>query len=116
MLLADDDLKVRSPDCPRTSAISPSAGRFPTADGLVDQVGSTRASVVLLDWDLPGLHATDVLARLRTIYPACSLVVLSGRPEHCGEVGLAGITRFVCKGDPPESLLVALNETRRNGH
>jgi hypothetical protein len=39
-------------------------------------------------------------------------LALSGRPEQRAEVAQAGIARFVCKGDPPESLLAALNEAR----
>jgi DNA-binding NarL/FixJ family response regulator len=114
VLVADDDPKVRSalrlllenePDIVIV-------GECSTADALVDQVRSARASVVLLDWDLPGLHANGLLDRLRTSHPACSLVVLSGRPEHCGEVVQAGISGFVCKGDPPESLLAALSAAR----
>jgi len=114
VLLADDDPKVRSalrlllenePDMDI-------AGECSTADALIDQVRLTRAGVILLDWDLPGLQSSGVIGGLRTVHPACRLVVLSGRPEQRAEAVQAGIGCFVCKGDPPESLLAALSEAR----
>jgi DNA-binding NarL/FixJ family response regulator len=114
VLLADHDPKVRSAlrllleNEPDICIV----GECSTATGLVERVRSTQAGVVLLDWDLPELHASGMLDRLQTAHPACRLLVLSGRPEHCAEVVRAGILRFVCKGDPPECLLEALSEAR----
>jgi DNA-binding NarL/FixJ family response regulator len=114
VLLADDDPKVRSAlrllleNQPDTAVV----GECSTADGLLEQVRLSEASVVLLDWDLPELQSSGVIARLRTDHPACSLVVLSCRPEQRAEAVRAGIARFVCKGDPPESLLAVLSEAR----
>jgi DNA-binding NarL/FixJ family response regulator len=114
VLLADDDPKVRSalrlllenePDI----AI---VGECLTAEGLVDQVRSTQAGVVLLDWDLPGLQSSGVIDRLRTAHPDLCVLALSGRPEQRPEVVQAGIECFVCKGDPPESLFAALSVAR----
>jgi DNA-binding NarL/FixJ family response regulator len=114
VLVADDDPKVRSalrlllenePDIAMV-------GECSTADALVDQVRSSKASVVLLDWDLPDLQSSGVIGQLRTAYPTCQLVVLSCRPEQRAEAVRAGIARFVCKGDPPESLLAALSQAR----
>jgi DNA-binding NarL/FixJ family response regulator len=114
VLLADDDPKVRSAlrlllENEHDIAV---AGECCSADGLVEQVRSTNASVVLLDWDLPGLRANGVIAHLRNACPGCRVVALSGRPEQRVEVSRAGIACFVCKGDPPESLLAALNDGR----
>lgn len=114
VLLADDDPKVRSalrlllenePDI----AI---VGECSTATALVDHVRSSLASVVLLDWDLPELQSSGVIGQLRTAHPLCQLVVLSCRPEERAEAVRAGIARFVCKGDPPESLLAVLGQAR----
>jgi DNA-binding NarL/FixJ family response regulator len=114
VLLADDDPKVRSalrlllenePDM----AI---VGECATAEGLVDQVRATQASLVLLDWDLPGLHIGGVIHRLRTTFPRCCLLALSGRPEQAAEAVEAGLSGFVSKGDPPDSLLAALSQAR----
>jgi DNA-binding NarL/FixJ family response regulator len=110
VLLADDDPKVRSAlrllleNQPDTAIV----GECSSAVGLLEQVSLSEASVVLLDWDLPDLHSSGVIGRLRADHPACSLVVLSCRPEQRAEAVRAGIGRFVCKGDPPESLLAAL--------
>ena len=114
VLLADDDPKVRSalrlllenePDI----AI---VGECSTADALVDQVRSSGATLVLLDWGLPELQSSGVIGQLRTAHPLCQLVVLSCRPEQRAEAVQAGIARFVCKGDPPESLLAVLSTAR----
>jgi DNA-binding NarL/FixJ family response regulator len=75
VLLADDDPKARSAlrllleNEPDISIV----GESSTADGVVDQVRSTRASVVLFDWDLPGLQASGVIAHLPAAHPACRL-------------------------------------------
>lgn len=114
VLLADDDPKVRSAlrllleNEPDITIV----GECATAEGLIDRVRSSQASVVLLDWDLPGLQVGGVIEGLRTACPACRLLALSGRPEHGADVARAGIACFVCKGDPPESLLAALNDAR----
>ena len=105
VLLADDDPKVRSalrlllenePDI----AI---VGECSTADALVDQVRSTRASVVLLDWGLPELQSSGVIGQLRTAHPLCQLVVLSCRPEQRAEAVRAGIAGSSAKAIRPKA-------------
>jgi DNA-binding NarL/FixJ family response regulator len=110
VLLADDDSHVRSAlrllldQEPGVSIV----GDCAAAESLVDLVECTRPTVVLLDWDLPGLRTSGELDRLRAAYPACQLVALSGRPEQRNEALRAGVSRFVSKGDAPENLLEAL--------
>jgi DNA-binding NarL/FixJ family response regulator len=112
VLLADDDPHVRSAlrllleNEPGVSIVGESA----TADGLTDLVTGSRATVVLLDWELPGLRAGNEVQRLRSTFPACRVVALSGRPEHEIEALRAGVTRFVCKVDAPEVLMHVLGE------
>ena len=112
VLLADDDPHVRS--ALRLLLENESGvllvGECDCADDLVDQVICMHADVVLFDWDLPGLRAGDTFDRLRAADPACQLVALSGRPEQRHEALHAGATRFVCKGDAPETLLRLLRE------
>ncbi len=110
VLVADDDVHVVSAlhllleDEPDLTIV----GDCSAADGLVDQVLATQPSVVLLDWDLPGLRSSDALQRLLSLCPGCHLLALSGRPEHRCEALRAGARAFVCKGDAPEALLAAL--------
>jgi DNA-binding NarL/FixJ family response regulator len=114
VLLADDDPHVRSAvrllleDEPGISMVPDCA----TADGLVEQVASSRPDVVLVDWDLPGLRSGGVLPRLRAGAPSLRLVALSGRPEQRNEALRAGAVSFVSKVDAPESLLRVLRSLR----
>jgi len=109
VLLADDDPHVRSALRLLLENESGLAivGEWAAADGLVDEVLRTEASVVLLDWGLPGLNASGV-DRLQAACPRCRLLALSGRPEQRAEALRAGVAAFVSKGDAPESLLAAL--------
>jgi DNA-binding NarL/FixJ family response regulator len=110
VLLADDDAHVRSAlrllleDEPGMAIV----GESVSADGLLDQVAAAQPAVVLLDWELPGLHADGLLDGLRALQPAPYLVALSGRPEAHDEALRAGIPNFVCKGDAPDVLLAAV--------
>jgi DNA-binding NarL/FixJ family response regulator len=110
LLLVDDDAHVRSAlrllleDEPGVTVV----GEYSTADGLIDTIVQTRACVVLLDWDLPGLTEPPTLDHLLELQPDVCLVALSGRPEGAVEARKMGIPYFVCKGDAPENLMDAL--------
>lgn len=113
VLLADDDSNVRSAlrlllenEC--GIAI---VGDCAAADELVERVSSTGAAVVVLDWDMPGLHPA-VLSQLKARHPVCQLLALSVRPEQRLEALAAGVVTFVCKGDAPETLMRALHGLR----
>jgi DNA-binding NarL/FixJ family response regulator len=109
VLLADDDPHVRSAlrllldNEPGITIVGDSTA----ADELIGTVAATRATAVLLDWDLPGLRPT-VLAELIAEHAECRVLALSGRPEQRDEVLRAGVGCFVCKGDSPEGLLTLL--------
>ncbi len=117
ILLADDDPKVRSAlrllleNEPGIVIV----GEVPAVDVLFAQVLSTHADMVMVDWDLPNLRASGVFEHLRAAHHACQFMALSGRPEQRDDALRAGAVRFVCKGDPPESLLAALREVRLTG-
>jgi DNA-binding NarL/FixJ family response regulator len=110
VLIADDDAHVRSAvrllleDEPGIFIV----GDCATLDGLVERVVRSQCDVVLVDWDLPGLHSGGELDRLRSNVPGCKIVALSGRPEERDEALRAGAVSFVCKGDSPDTLLTAL--------
>jgi DNA-binding NarL/FixJ family response regulator len=114
ILLADDDPNVRSAlrllleNEPGMTIV----GECPAVDVLMAQVLSTHAQMVMVDWDLPNLQASGVVERLRATHKACQFMALSGRPEEREDALRAGAVRFVCKGDPPESLLAALREVQ----
>jgi DNA-binding NarL/FixJ family response regulator len=116
VLLADDDPKVRSAlrllleNEPGITI----AGECAAADELVEQVLRTSADMVLLDWGLPELRASGAVDHLRAANSACQIVALSASPEDRADALQAGVDRFVCKGDAPETLLLAVREVRES--
>ena len=111
VLVADDETNVRSAlrllldQDPGVSAVCEAGA----AECLLAQAEATRPDVVLLDWQLPGLQATDLLPALRSVCPRLVVIALSGRPEECRTALAAGVDAFVCKGDAPERLLATLS-------
>jgi DNA-binding NarL/FixJ family response regulator len=69
--------------------------------------------LLLLDWELPGDRALDILSTLRIICPALHVIALSGRPEARRAALKAGVDAFVSKSDPPENLLAAIRDFER---
>jgi DNA-binding NarL/FixJ family response regulator len=78
------------------------------AQGLLAWTEAECPDVLLLDWELAGSAAADLLLALRGICPDLSVIVLSGRPEVRRAALMAGADVFVSKTDPPERLLAAI--------
>ena len=118
VLLADDQAKVRSAlrllleQEPGLSVV----GEATEAEELLAQVGSGHPELVLLDLELPGLQAPDMLPALRALCPCLKVIALSGRPDARQAALDAGADAFVSKGDPPERLLEAVGDCRRRQH
>jgi two-component system secretion response regulator SsrB len=81
--------------------------------GLLCESPEPTPDAILIDWELPGLSPADGLSRVRQIYPSARIVALSSRPEARHSALHAGADVFVCKGDPPEVLLAALQRKER---
>ena len=112
VILADDQAKIRSAlrllleHQPDVEIL----GEAVDTTGLLDWVKAASPDLVLLDWELPGLPAVTLLPLLHTHCPGLRVIALSSRPE-VRQVALdAGADAFVCKGDPPEELLIAIDE------
>jgi DNA-binding NarL/FixJ family response regulator len=63
-----------------------------------------RPDVILLDMDLRGLAP----AELRALCTRATTIVLSTREERRQEAVASGAAAFVCKCEPPQGLLAAL--------
>jgi DNA-binding NarL/FixJ family response regulator len=87
-------------------------GEVAEASRLLAQAAAVQPDVVLLDWELPGLQAANLLPALRSRCGHTIVVVLSGRPEARRAALDAGVEAFVSKGDPPERLLAILSAVR----
>ncbi len=114
VLLADDQLAVRSAlrlvleQEPDVDVV----GEVAEGEQLLAQVGTIRPDLLLLDWELPGLPAIDVLSTLRSLCPGTKVIALSGRPEAQEPALETGVRAFVSKGDPPERLLAIIADCR----
>jgi DNA-binding NarL/FixJ family response regulator len=77
---------------------------------LADRMYAARADLVLLDWELPGQPAADLIRALRAKRVRQPFVIaLSVRPDRKAAALAAGADDFVSKTDPPERLRAALH-------
>jgi DNA-binding NarL/FixJ family response regulator len=90
-------------------------GEVAEASALLTQAAAVQPDVVLLDWELPGLLATNLLSALHSGGRLTIVIALSGRPEARRAALDAGVDAFVSKGDPPERLLAILYAVRDGG-
>lgn len=74
-------------------------------DSLLTQTQATLPDLVVLNWELPGLEATDLLRALRCLGHPLKVVAFSDRAEACQEAAAAGVDAFVSKEEPVEELL-----------
>ena len=81
------------------------AGEVDDAQALLDAVRLGCPDLVLLDWELPGIPAEELLAQIRQQCPCLGVVFMSGKIELRSMVLLAGADIFAYKADPPEKLL-----------
>jgi len=115
VLLADGQTKVRSALhllLDQQSGLDV-VGEAADAESLLTLVEMTPPDLLLIDWELPGRQAADLLHALRECRPHLSVIALSGQPEARRAALAAGADAFVSKGDPPERLLAALGDCRR---
>lgn len=121
ILLADDQPEVRSAlrtllegeEGPWTIV-----GEAATAGIVLEEVSQHRCDVLLLDWELPGLHPgcgkapvwSDgrVLSALRFLHPELHVIAFSARPEARRESSLAGADEWVSRAELPQALLDTL--------
>jgi DNA-binding NarL/FixJ family response regulator len=83
-------------------------GEAATAEALQAFTANLCPDLILLDWELAGPSATDLLRALRSACPKLTVIGLSGQPEVHREALDAGADDFVSKGKPPENLLAAI--------
>lgn len=110
ILIADDQADVRS----ALGLLLMQEPDLQVVAEATDAVGVLRAAekksptVVLLDWELPGLPAASLVRMLRSRCPNLHVIAMSSWPEARAIAAGAGVDAFVDKGDPPEALLAAL--------
>jgi DNA-binding NarL/FixJ family response regulator len=80
-----------------------------TSQELLVRVKSNCPDLVLLDFELPGTRPEELLKSLRLLCPGIKIIALSSRPQMKQMALKYGADTFVCKSDPPEILLKALD-------
>lgn len=110
ILLADDNPEVRSALRLLLEQEPISAVVKDVADvkGLLAHLKESCPMVVLLDWELPGLHSSDFLRLVRSRYPDMKVIALSSKFEARQEALAARVDAFVSKAEPPERILSTL--------
>lgn len=113
ILLADDQLHVRSAlqillkQEPNLYVV----GEAGDAESLLAQVQAVSPDMVLVDFELPGLALSDLVAKLHTLCPSMLIIALSGRLESPAAALTAGVDGFISKIDPPERLVALLQSS-----
>ncbi len=80
-------------------------GEEEDAQALLERVRCGCPDLVLLDWELPGMPAAELLGTLRHGCPRLWVVFMSGKDELRHVALQAGADVFAYKADPPEDLL-----------
>ena len=90
------------------------AGEAEDAPALLAAIACGCPDLVLLDWELPGMPAQDLLLKIRQACPHLRVVFMSGNVELRQAVLQAGADVFAYKADPPEKLLRLIQEQVEN--
>jgi DNA-binding NarL/FixJ family response regulator len=83
---------------------------------LLAQIEAQHPDVVLLEWELPGQPAAELLAILRALDPQqLKIIVLGSYPDQHQDALAAGADYFVSKSDRPKRLLTAVRVIQVEG-
>lgn len=85
-------------------------GEVEDAQVLLDAIRLGCPDIVLIDWELPGIPAKELLAMIRQECPCLGVIFMSGKLELRSMAFLAGADIFAYKADPPEKLLGQIRE------
>ncbi len=85
-------------------------GQAADAEGVLRAMAQDPPDVILLDWELPGMPASDLVQQLRQAYPDLCIIALSSRPEAESAAVVAGVDAFIDKLSPSDALLDALDQ------
>lgn len=72
------------------------------------QVEDDHPECIILDLDLPGRPTRERISVLRALSPDLRIIVINTGPEFREQVLAEGADAFVCKTDPSEKILEAL--------
>ena len=110
ILLADDNPEVRSALrlLLEHEPIQVMVMEVADTQSLMAHLSENCPMIVLLDWELPGLHNSDFLMRVRSRCPKTRVIALSSKFEARQEARAARVDAFISKAEPPERILSTL--------
>ena len=73
-------------------------------------VEESPPDLALIDIRMPEMDGLEATRRIKAKWPQVKIIVLSVYTEHAAEALAAGADAFVCKCEPPEALLNALEQ------
>jgi DNA-binding NarL/FixJ family response regulator len=115
VIIADENAGVRSAlrllleEIPNISVLAEAS----TCGKLLGQAEKSCPDLILIDVELPGLPLEELVENIKSICSGVAIIGLSSSPQMQKVAFEAGIFDFVCKSDPPESLLGALDKFYR---
>jgi DNA-binding NarL/FixJ family response regulator len=85
-------------------------GEVTKAGEILEQARSTCADVILIDCELIGPKASEVVPALHALCPQILIITLCSHPEMKQAALAAGADAFISKWDSPESLLTTIKD------
>jgi len=109
VLLADDEPKVRAALRLILEQIKvvDAIDEVYDAEELARVLQTTSPDLLLVDWELPGLHRSASLPELCS-HRSCKVIVLGGRCQTPQAALASGADAFVSKSEPPDHLFATL--------
>jgi DNA-binding NarL/FixJ family response regulator len=89
-------------------------GEVSNSGELIGQLNSLRPDLVLLDWELPGINPVELIKILHILYPELRVIAMGSASGLREDSLKAGATDFICKSEPPEELMQAIENSTRN--
>ena len=81
--------------------------------GLLGQVAAALPDVVILDWQLIASSPSEHIKNIRSIESQPEIIVLDVHTEIRDEAEAIGADYFFSKADPPDQLLITLDELKQ---
>lgn len=92
------------------------SGEAQSAEVLLTRVCKIAPDVILLDWNLAGIHHQRLVRALRECCPDAKLVALSVQPEHEKAAAAYGLDGFLSQQLSAEPFMSELRRIIKNGN
>ena len=112
VLIVDDEEVVRRAHLRSLEHSGCDARVAEDGDEAIRVMEQSPADVILLDLRMPGLDGMDVLKTIKTRWPDCEVVVITGYPtiESAKEAVRLGACNYIAKPVGPDDVVKAANE------